>query len=69
MQKNSQPRHYLLQEGHFRRRLSVRLVSGLNCPYCGTRLRNVPEESRDGWRIGCPNIDCQRDFLIVEEVW
>ena len=68
MQNNNQPPRYLLQEGHFRRRLSVRLVSGLNCPFCGTRLRNTPEETCDGWRIGCPNIDCQRDFLIVDEV-
>jgi hypothetical protein len=67
-QNNNDPPHYLLPEGHFRRRLSVRLLSGLSCPFCRTRLRNIPEETSDGWRIGCSNSDCQRDFLIVEEV-
>ena len=25
------------------------------CPYCKVQIKNYPEETRDGWRLLCPN--------------
>jgi hypothetical protein len=43
----------------------IRLIDGLHCPHCGTKIVNYPEETNTGWRLTCRN--CHGDLLDVDE--
>jgi hypothetical protein len=62
--QSNDPPHMQLQEAYMHGNISVRLVSGLNCPWCAKPIRNVPEHTSDGWSIYCTG--CHKPMLIVE---
>jgi DNA-directed RNA polymerase subunit RPC12/RpoP len=43
---------------------TIRLIDGLRCPRCGSKIVNDPEETDHGWRLLCR--ECHIDILAVD---